>query len=52
MRIERLDVGAFGALANRSFEFAPGLTLVHGANEAGKSTLHQALYFALCGTRR
>ena len=33
-------------------DFAPGLTVVHGFNEAGKSTWHAALYAALCGRRR
>ena len=49
MRIERLRVHGFGRLAEREFEFGPGLTVVHGPNEAGKSTLHAALTASLVG---
>src|SRR6266508_2578928 len=28
------------------------MTLIHGPNDAGKSSWHAALYFALCGVRR
>lgn len=48
MWIERLDVQGFGRLTG-PFEFSPGLTLVVGDNESGKSTLHQALIRALYG---
>lgn len=48
MWIERLDIQGFGRLAG-SFELSPGLTLVVGDNESGKSTLHQALIRALYG---
>jgi uncharacterized protein YhaN len=49
MRVERLRVHGFGRLVDREFELAPGLTLVHGPNEAGKSTLHSALAASLVG---
>lgn len=52
MRIEALVVEAFGPFVDRTFEFAPGFNLVHGPNEAGKSSLHAALYAALGGVRR
>jgi recombinational DNA repair ATPase RecF len=52
MRILEVVVHAFGPFRDRKFTFAPGFTLVHGANEAGKSTLHAALYAAVCGQRR
>jgi uncharacterized protein YhaN len=51
MRLERLDVRGYRRLRG-SFEFAPGLTLVTGPNEAGKSTLHDALIHALFGFSR
>jgi len=52
--VKFLDVSAagFGAMRDRRISFAPGFTLVYGANEAGKSTWHAALYAAFCGMRR
>ncbi|HEX4211879.1 MAG TPA: AAA family ATPase [Candidatus Dormibacteraeota bacterium] len=52
MRIETLSVGGFGALRDRRLDLAPGLNVIFGPNEAGKSTWNQALYAALCGLRR
>lgn len=52
MRIERVRVGAFGPFRDRSLELAPGLTVVFGPNEAGKSSWHAALFAGLCGLRR
>jgi uncharacterized protein YhaN len=49
MRIRELRIHGFGRLVDREFAFAPGLTLVHGPNEAGKSTLHSALAASLVG---
>ncbi len=43
MRITTLRLHGFGRFREREFEFGPGLTIVHGPNEAGKSTLHAAL---------
>lgn len=48
MRLERLDIRGYRRLRG-SYELAPGLTLVTGANEAGKSTLHDAILHALFG---
>ena len=39
MRIDEIAVGGFGLLRDRRLEPAPGLTLIRGENEAGKSTL-------------
>lgn len=52
MRFEALAALSFGPFRDRTFHFAPGLTVVYGPNEAGKSSLHAALYAALCGVRR
>ena len=49
MHIEAVHLHGFGRLAGREFRFGPGLTVVHGPNEAGKSTLHAALSAALFG---
>lgn len=43
MKLERCEVKRFGKLKNFKAEFAPGLNLVKGPNEAGKSTLVEAL---------
>ena len=49
MHVESVHLHGFGRLSGREFRFAPGLTIVHGPNEAGKSTLHAALSAALFG---
>lgn len=43
---------AFGPLVEQDLEFKPGLNVVHGPNESGKSTWHAAIAVALCGVRR
>src|SRR3990172_9379435 len=43
MKLERCEVKRFGKLKNFKAEFAPGLNLIKGPNEAGKSTLVEAL---------
>ncbi|WDT94007.1 AAA family ATPase [Thermoleophilum album] len=48
MRFIAVECEGFGRLHGR-FEFAPGLTVVTGPNEAGKSTLHELLYRLLYG---
>jgi exonuclease SbcC len=52
MLFQRVHVRAFGPFRDRSIELAPGLTIIFGPNEAGKSTWHAAVYAALCGMRR
>ncbi len=48
MWIEHLDVAGFKQL-HGVFAFGPGLTVVHGPNEAGKSALQDATLRALFG---
>ena len=52
MRFESLVAHAFGPLVDETLELAPGMNVVYGPNEAGKSTWHAALYAGLCGMRR
>jgi DNA repair exonuclease SbcCD ATPase subunit len=52
MRIRTLRVDGFGRLADRTFAFGPGLNVVVGPNEAGKSTLAAAIVAALYGLQR
>ena len=49
MRLERIELPGFGCLSGFQAEFAPGLNLFHGMNEAGKSTLQQAICALLFG---
>jgi uncharacterized protein YhaN len=49
VRADRLTVTGFGKLAGRELRFGPGLTIVHGPNESGKSTAHAALRAGLFG---
>jgi uncharacterized protein YhaN len=49
MRIERLDIGGFGRFANVGWELGEGLTVLLGENEAGKTTLLNALRAILFG---
>jgi exonuclease SbcC len=52
MVFETVTAGAFGSLVDRTLILAPGMTLIHGPNESGKSTWHAALFAGLCGRRR
>jgi hypothetical protein len=49
VRLERLEVTGFGRLRQRRFDFGERITVVLGANESGKSTLHRAIRAALYG---
>ena len=52
MRFESVRAHPFGPFDDDTLTLAPGLHVVHGPNEAGKSTWHAALYAGLCGMRR
>ncbi len=52
MWIESVVAHAFGPFNGRSLVLAPGMTVVGGPNESGKSSWHAALYAGLCGLRR
>jgi len=52
MRIERIVARAFGPFRGEELRLAPGMTVVSGPNEAGKSTWHAAMRLALTGLRR
>jgi len=49
VRIARLELKAFGRFTERTLELGPGLHIVHGPNEAGKSTTLRALKAWLFG---
>src|SRR4051794_23361536 len=46
--IEQLDIRGFKRLQGE-YELSRRLTVFHGVNEAGKSSLHEALTRTLCG---
>jgi DNA repair protein SbcC/Rad50 len=52
MRIERVVARAFGPFQDEMLELGPGLSVVAGPNESGKSTWHAALRLAITGVRR
>ena len=55
MQLNELHIQNFGQLKNRTFTFEPGLSIITGENEQGKSTLLnciKAMFFGLSGTRR
>jgi exonuclease SbcC len=52
VRIERVTGHAFGPFTGESLDLAPGLTVVTGPNEAGKSSWHAAIRAGICGVRR
>ena len=49
MKITRLELKAFGPFTGRSLELGPGLHIVYGPNEAGKSSTLRALKVWLFG---
>lgn len=52
MQIKEAKVFNFGKLQQRDFRFEPGINVVYGANEAGKSTLHAFLVAMLFGMEK
>lgn len=52
MKLGSLRVEGFGRLVDRRFAFGPGLNVVVGPNEAGKSTLAAAIVASLYGLQR
>lgn len=52
MRFERVNAFAFGPFNSESLDLAPGMNVIWGPNEAGKSRWHGAIFAALCGIKR
>ncbi|OBJ86073.1 chromosome segregation protein SMC [Mycobacterium gordonae] len=52
MYINQVRAGAFGPLRSEEIELTPGLNVVHGPNEAGKSSWFAATYSGLAGRRK
>jgi len=52
VKIASLRVAGFARLTERAFVFSPGLNVVFGPNESGKSTLANAIVASLYGAER
>lgn len=52
MKIKGCSIFQFGKLKEQQYEFPEGITLIRGANESGKTTLHTALAALLFGVER
>jgi uncharacterized protein YhaN len=49
MRLTRIEIEGFGSLQGMDLRFGPAMNLVVGPNEAGKSTLQEAIVTGLYG---
>lgn len=47
--VDKLRLEGFGRFQNREFTLSPGLNLIYGGNEAGKSTVHSFIEAMLFG---
>lgn len=52
MLITKLKLNYFGKFHNREIELKPGINLIYGVNEAGKSTIHSFIKGMLFGIER
>ena len=52
MKIKQILIKNFGKFQNKAFSFSPGLNVVYGENESGKSTLHTFLLSMLFGLEK
>ena len=52
MWIKKVYAKAFGPFRKQTIELAPGMNVLYGPNEAGKSSWHAAIYAGLCGMSR
>ena len=52
MIIKRITIKNFGKLHNRTLEFSPGMNVLYGENESGKTTTHTFVKSMLYGIHR
>lgn len=52
MRIKRLKIKNFGKIRNREIELSPGINVLYGENESGKTTVHTFIKSMLYGIQR
>ena len=54
MKIRRLNIKNFGKIHDRTLEFSPGINVLYGENESGKTTVHtfiRSMFFGLSRMR-
>ena len=49
MKIEKLNIYGFGKHENVTIDFGPGIKVLYGLNEAGKTTIQQFILHILFG---
>ena len=49
MKINKLSVASFGRINDAEYELSPGLNVIYGPNESGKSTMLSFIRFMLFG---
>lgn len=52
MEIKRLAINNFGKLHNRDIKFSPGINVLYGENESGKTTVHTFIKSMFYGVQR
>lgn len=52
MKLTQIYIKSFGKLKDREISFGPGINIVYGPNESGKSTLHAFIRSMLFGISR
>lgn len=52
MKLIKLNISNFGLFHNKRIEFSPGLNLIYGENESGKSTVHSFIKGMLFGIEK
>ena len=52
MKIREINIKNFGKIADRTFTFSDGITIIYGENESGKSTIHTFIKSMLFGLER
>lgn len=52
MIIKRLNIKNFGKIHDKSLEFSPGINVLYGENESGKTTVHTFIKSMLYGVQR
>lgn len=52
MVFESVHCRPFGPFRDRTLDLTPGMNVIHGPNESGKSTLRAAVSVGLCGQKR
>ena len=51
MKIKKASIHAFGKFIDRTFCFSPGINLIYGENEAGKTTLGEFIFNMFYGQK-